>query len=109
MVAGQERFVVEGIDVRGRALHREEDDAFRPGREMRLARGERTGGLLRRHCAESRKGEVAESARKSLEGLTTRHPREDCGFGMAEGIGVHDRRGAGSFNHEWNESDELEK
>ncbi len=71
--------MVEGVNVRGAALHREEDDALGPRGEVRLARGEGIGCFLRGDRAEGREGEVAESAREGLQGLAA-----------GEGQGVND-------------------
>ena len=41
VVAIEERLVIEGVDLRGAAMHEQEDDALGPRGKMRRARGQR--------------------------------------------------------------------
>ena len=66
VVVLEARLVLEGVELRHRPFHEDEDDPLRPGREVRFAREERAGSgggsrlLLAQQTGES---DIAEAGR----------------------------------------------
>src|SRR5262249_14743946 len=66
--------VIKGIDLRGAAVHEQEDDPLGPRRVVARPRGEGVLGLVRRLGRESRQGHVPEAGAGTLQHLSPRHP-----------------------------------
>ena len=84
--------VIKGVEVRRAALHREEDDAFGAGGEVRRLGQERALVRRRRTGAEAREGEIAEAGGDALEHVAARE---------GEGLEVGAIEGAVGEVHDW--------